>query len=249
MRAGAGAGARAGAGLVALALAAGLAALLWPRAPEEPADRALVPWEDPARPARILAFGTSLTARGSWPEDLADTLTACLGHPVQMTRVAQSGMGSAWALEQLDRVVAARPDLVLLEFSINDADLLDGVSRRTSRARHAALLAALTRDLPDTRVLLMTMSPVTGVVRHLQRPWLGAYYGIYRDLADEQGVGLADLFPRWRAAPADLRDLPDGLHPAPGKTAQLAVPVLAQMIGAAAGQPACGAGAGTGAGG
>ncbi|MEV8468179.1 SGNH/GDSL hydrolase family protein [Fluviibacterium sp. DFM31] len=233
----------AGAGLAALALAAGLAVLLWPRPPGDPADRALTPWEDPARPARILAFGTSLTARGSWPEDLAATLTACLGHPVQMTRVAQNGMGSTWALAQLDRVVAARPDLVLLEFSINDADLLDGVSRRTSRARHAALLDALARDLPDTRVLLMTMSPVAGVVRHLQRPWLGAYYGIYRDLAADHGVGLADLYPRWRVAPADL---PDGLHPAPGETAQLAVPVLARMIGAAAGQPACGAGAGAG---
>lgn len=176
---------------------------------------AIPPFEDPARPAQILAFGTSLTARAPWPEDLGDTLSACLGHPVQMARVAQNGMGSAWALEQLDRVIAARPDLVLVEFAINDADLLDGVSLRRSRAQHADLLAGLRRALPDTRVLLMTMNPVSGPLRHLQRPRLGAYYGMYHELAAAHGAGLADLYPRWQASgPADL---PDGLHPAPGR--------------------------------
>ena len=130
------AGLAAGAGLLALA------ALLLFRpggsGPATPADLPLAPFDRADAPARIVAFGTSLTAREGWPEALAARLEACLGHPVELIRVARNGAGSDWALGQTGAVIAARPDLVLIEFAVNDADLLDGARLAVSRAKHAA---------------------------------------------------------------------------------------------------------------
>lgn len=192
-------------------------------------------------PLRIVAFGTSLTASNAWPDRLQARLAACLDRPVGLTRVAAPGMGSAWGLTRLDRVIAADPDLVLVEFVINDADILDGMSVRRSRATHVAILDALQDAAPKAQVLLMTMNPVTGLVRRLQRPRLAAHDAMLRDLAVARGVGLADLAPRWRAAMDADPGLapPDGLHPDDAATARVVLPVLAAMIGRAAGATGC----------
>lgn len=216
----------------------------------EPADRPLPRWDDATvpDPLRITAFGTSLTARAIWPDGLQAALAACLGRDVRVSRVAQPGMGSAWAETRIDAVAATRPDLVLVEFAINDADLLDGRSPADSRAAHLRLLAGLRAEIPGVRILLMTMNPVRGVPRRIQRPRLAAYDAMLREIAaGGTDTGLADFAPRWRAAWAapganPAADLPDGLHPDPQTAAALMVPVLAKMIGRAAGSGACPAG-------
>ena len=155
------------AGLLAslLALAAGGSWQTGGRIPALPMDRPLaaiappLAGTDPAgAPLRIVAFGTSLTAPPGWPEALVAQLETCLGRPVVLTRVAGPGQGTAWALAQTDRVIAARPDLVLIEFAINDADLLDGIGLAASRANHGRLLDALAAGLPRAQMVLMTMN-------------------------------------------------------------------------------------------
>ena len=230
--------------LIAAGLLAGLGAL-WAggsRAPSGPADRPLAPLAAPGGPdggpLRIVAFGTSLTAGPGWPEALETGLAACLGRPVALTRVAGPGQGTAWALTQTDRVIAARPELVLIEFAINDADLRDGIGLAASRANHAQILDRLAVGLPGARPVLLTMNPVVGPLRWLQRPFLADYDAMLRDLAAARGLGLADLAPRWRAAIAADPALapPDGLHPSPAAAARVVAPPLAALIGAAAGR-------------
>lgn len=234
---------------IAAGLLAGLGALwaggLWPGGsgtPAGPADRALAPIAVPAGPAdaplRIVAFGTSLTAGPGWPEALEAGLAACLGRPVALTRVAGPGQGTAWALTRTDRVIAAGPDLVLIEFAINDADLRDGIGLAASRANHMQILDRLAAGLPGAQLVLLTMNPVVGPLRRLQRPFLADYDAMLRELAAARGLGLADLAPRWRAAIAADPALapPDGLHPTPAAAARVVAPPLAALIGAAAGR-------------
>ena len=230
--------------LIAAVLIAGLGAL-WAggsRAPSAPADRPLAPLAAPpgpeGEPLRIVAFGTSLTAGPGWPEALETGLAACLGHPVALTRVAGPGQGTAWALTQTDRVIAARPDLVLIEFAINDADLRDGIGLAAARANHARILDRLAAGLPGAQFVLLTMNPVSGPLQALQRHRLPRYYALVRDLAAERDLPLADLAPRWRAAIAADPALapPDGLHPDPAAAAAVVAPPLAALIGAAAGR-------------
>lgn len=193
-------------------------------------------------PLSVLAFGTSLTARYDWPEALRIRLATCLDRPVEMAVVAAPGMGSAWAAgDGLARVARQPPpDLIIAEFAINDADILDGAWLRDSRRQHEAVIAGLRNHLaPGGAILLMTTNPVEGWLRHLQRPRLAAYYRLYEDLAAAHGLGLADMTPRWQAAMAQAPLLPDGLHPDQAAARALIVPVLADLIARAAGAQGC----------
>lgn len=182
-----------------------------------------------------MALGSSLTTRNDWPEALAEGLTTCLARPVEITRVARAGAGSVWGETAVAEVVAEAPDLVLIEFAINDADLRDGIGLRDSIARHDRILEGLAAGLPDARLLLMTMSHAHGL-RGLMRPRLRSYYDSYRGLAAQHDTGLADLYPRWRVSGQHFAD---GLHPDDAAVRAVALPVLLGMIGAAADR-ACG---------
>lgn len=186
----------------------------------------------PPGPLGIVAFGTSLTAPPQiWPDALTERLSACRGTPVTLTRVAGIGMGSPWALTQLDRVVAARPDLVLIEFAINDADLRDGVWPAGGRDRHRALVETLQARLPEARIVLMSMSPAHGP-RGWIRPLLVRHYADYAGLARDHDLGFVNLYARWQGlSHADQGLDADGLHPDPGWAAAVIVPALSAYLG------------------
>lgn len=218
--------------------AAGRTAGLYASEPPAPVHR--MPDALPAPgtgPFRIVALGTSLTARGDWPDSLGARLSACAGRPVTVERVARAGAGSNWGRDQVAAVLALSPDLVLIEFAINDADLRDGVSLARARDNHLALIAALEAGRPGLPLMLMTMNRAEGL-RGLMRPRLAAHHAQYRDLAagqgPGQGVGLIDLAPLWAAALAAGRGpelLPDGLHPTDAAVAEIALPAMVAEIG------------------
>lgn len=235
---------RAGLILLGLVLAALMVwgAALWRGqpigAPSAPTDRPAAPLgaSGPASGAalRLAVFGTSLTANADWPEALAGALAECLGRPVNLARIARAGAGSGWAADQIGRVAEGNPDIVLIEFAINDADLHDGLWLGESIANHRALIAGLRAQAPGARLVLMTMNPAQGL-RGLLRPRLTRYYATYRDLAMETDIGLIDLYPRWLALSPGARGLRDGLHPdaatARGVIVPVALPVLAALAG------------------
>jgi acyl-CoA thioesterase-1 len=213
--------------LTAGAVVIGAGVLGWPAAVPQAQDRPLTRAPLPDGPLRILAFGTSLTARATWPDALGSALTACLGRPVTVSRWAKPGRNSDWALLQNDAIRAPRPHLVIAEFAINDADLRDGVSYAASAAQHQELVVMLKDVAPGAAVLLMTTNPVAGRYR-LTRPWLADYYLSYRSVATAADAGLADLWPRW----AGRNVGGDGLHPDTGTEQSIALPVLTGMIAA-----------------
>lgn len=184
----------------------------------------------PDGPLRVVAFGTSLTARNGWPDRFAAAFETCRGAQVELIRVAMPGKGSDWGLTALPEVIAAEPDLVLIEFSINDADMRDGVSLRQSRSQHDAILSQLRSARPDAALVLMTMSPAYGL-RGLTRPRLGHYYAAYGPLSVEHDTGLVDLNARWMDLPRPDRKAPDGLHPTDEQTQRLIDPALTAYFG------------------
>ena len=120
----------------------------------------------------------------------------------------------------------------MIEFAINDADLRDGKSLAATRLSHRRIIAELRLGLPDTRIVLMTMSPAQGI-RGTMRPWLSAHYAQYRDLAAELDLGLIDFYPRWLSLPRAMRGLEDDdLHPDPSVAAEIIVPILSKYLSA-----------------
>lgn len=203
--------------------------------PAAPIDRPV-----PGAPLRLAVMGTSLTARYDWPAALAARLETCLARPVATTVIARSGRTVAWGAGRTGALLAARPDVVLIEFTANDAD----PRRRLTPARADALLgeilAALQADRPGARVLLMGMNPsfgLRGLLRLREPRYLADY--VARAQGDER-IGYIDLAPDWMSRiAADGRNsvLPDGLHPDPDAAravipARLA-PDIARLFGRA----------------
>ena len=194
--------------------------------PKQVSDRLL-----PARPVQGIApvtiafLGTSLTAGSPWPDRVAEALAICLAHPVRALRFAQGGATSVWGVGQIEAVIAVDPYIIVIEFAINDADLRHGLSLAASASTHQAILTRLRQALPEARIVLMTTNPALGV-RRLLRPRLPAYYGLYRQLADDHDTGLVDLTPRWLALPDLAQKLTDGLHPTDGAAVSVVVPVV-----------------------
>ena len=190
-----------------------------------PRDRPLAPTLADSAPLHILAFGTSLTARNHWPDRLAATLRACLEHPVTLNRVAAPGANALWGVQAVERVIAQAPDVVLIEFAINDADLRDGVSLTQAKTHLEMILTRLRTELPQTQPVLLTMSPATGLRGGL-RPRLAAHYAQVTEIAAAQGLAAIDLYPRWLTAGLTREEMPDGLHPTDAATARVVDPAL-----------------------
>lgn len=224
-------------GVTVLALGAGLLASAFgvpaPAAPVPPADRAPdLPASGPGAGdgTEIVVLGTSLTSRSQWPDDVAEGVSRCRGG-AGVTVVAAAGQGSAWAVQQVDRIVDADPDVVLVELAVNDAALHRGVPLSRSRAIHERLLDDLDARLPQARVVLVTTNPVHGL-RGAARPGLGSYYDMYRRLALARDLGLVDLHARWLAGQAGpLRTaLPDGLHPSAQADRDVTAPEVTAVL-------------------
>ncbi len=226
--------------LVVLGLAVGLGALWRGPGPLSggPQDRGRAVLPEGQGPLRISVLGTSLSAdRYDWPMALSEALGACLEREVQVTALARPGATVEWGVTQVAQVRATMPDIVLVEFAINDADLTDGLSLAQARAHLAELVLQLTSPPEAPQVALMTMNPAAGL-RGLLRPRLSAHYAGYRALAarDEgvgEAVGLIDVEARWRARPRSARGLDDGLHPDPATARAVIVPAVSGWFGCA----------------
>lgn len=197
--------------------------------PERVRDRIVTAALPGAERLSIVVFGTSLTGRALWPGRLGAALRDCGFRGASVTVRARPGAGSAEALAMIANDGAEPRDLALIEFTVNDADLVDGVSRATSLANHRAMIAALRARHPGIAVLLMTTNPVAGVQR-LKRPKLMAYGELYPQLAEEEGASLFDGTARWVSAPPWRQALPDGLHPDPEVEAAHYTRPLANLV-------------------
>lgn len=176
---------------------------------------------------KILALGTSLTATPLWPDQLKVQMENCLQQPVEVQVIARRGMTSRWGLEQTERVVLAKPDLLFIEFAANDADLRRWLFLPESKQNHIKLIQAARAANPHIKIILWAVNPTWGI-RSWIRPRLNAYYGLYPGLAQEQpDVSFVDVRPKW-----DWKQIgetvPDGLHPTPQAMIAIAGPNLAE---------------------
>jgi lysophospholipase L1-like esterase len=178
---------------------------------------------------RILLLGTSLTARGDWPEALQAELARC-APGVRVERLARAGGASGWAEGALTyRLGADPPRVLVIELSINDASLWHGVPLFLSRARHLRMIAAA--RAAGAVVFLALLNPAFGA-NGWERPGEARYRALYRDLAAETGAGLIDSDPFWRGLSDEARAaaVPDGLHPTGAAMREGALPAYIEML-------------------
>lgn len=198
--------------------------------PAVPRDRVVLAGGTARESLAAVAFGTSLTARARWPATLGPVLVRCGFRDVRVTVRARPGAGSAEGLAMVGSEGPGPYQLAFVEFAMNDADLLDGVSRQQSLDDTRAVVRAIRARHPGIAVVLVTTNPVAGLQR-LKRPKLMAYGDLYVQLAAEEGVSLFDGTARWASADWGVA-LPDGLHPDPTVEATLYTGQLSRLVAA-----------------
>lgn len=183
------------------------------------------------RPLRVATFGTSLTALGGWQAPLAEALGACTRHAVEVGNDGRAGAASDWGVQAVEGVAASRPDIVFLEFAVNDAALDKRISIAASVDNMRAIVGAFRRHNPDVVVYVMSMNPISGRRRWV-RPWRDQYEDAHRRLAEELGVRVIDHRPDWEAMGRDALYLAivDGTHPSAGAASAIIVPNIMDRL-------------------
>lgn len=189
---------------------------------------------------RIVVYGTSLTAFGAWPAQMKGMLDVAWPGRASLVNRGASGMASDWGIANLSaQVLAEAPDVVFLEFSINDAVDRFDISLTESRKNLEAIIDGIEAANPNCEIIIQVTNPV--IDRHPSdegwRPNLEHYQQIHRDIANERDILLIDHQPAWQAL-LDIGDyefslfVPDGVHPNAEGEEAIMTPVLLQATGA-----------------
>jgi acyl-CoA thioesterase-1 len=188
------------------------------------------------KPQVIVTYGTSLTAGGDWVAQFGAALERKFPKLATIVNSAQGGMWSKWGVDNLEaRVIAKKPDVVFIEFSINDAFLEYKTPVEDARKNLETMIDRTLAALPGCEIILMVMNPPTG--EHLERrPKIADYEQVYRDVARARGLRLIDHSANWQAVlksgdAAWKALVPDGIHPNAAGAQQVILPHLLQGIG------------------
>lgn len=173
----------------------------------------------------VVVYGTSLSASSEWPKALDAYLREQFPGQVTFVNAASNGKQSNWGVEQLEaRVLSQKPDLVFLEFSMNDAATKHHISPEQAQANLDKIITDLRTQNPQVDIVLQTMNAVfdgnDGKQAATARPDLETYYEGYRRYAHAHSLPLIDHFQTWSKLQREDRAkytqwMPDGTHPIP----------------------------------
>lgn len=163
-----------------------------------------------AAPARILAFGDSLTAGPGLPAE--DTLPVQLqkllktrGHEVEVINAGVSGDTTAMGLDRLDYALGAGPvDAALLELGAND--MLNGMSPKDARANLSRMIEVFQSKGVKVVLAAMVSSNNWG------QSYREEFDSIYPGLATKYGVTMVPFFMEGVWGDPKLL-IGDGVHP------------------------------------
>lgn len=157
----------------------------------------------------IVAFGDSLSAGlgvppgRSYPDDLQRLLDAG-GYHYHVVNLGVSGDTTTDGIQRLPDVLAAKPDIVILEFGGNDG--LRGLPVSTSRANQITMIQTLQRV--GIRILLAGMT----LPRNYGPDYIQSFERIYTELAAQFHTALIPFLLEGVGGHPDLTQS-DGIHP------------------------------------
>jgi acyl-CoA thioesterase-1 len=135
----------------------------------------------------IVCFGDSLTAGYgvdpglSYPADMQKDLDA-KGYKYRVVNMGVSGDTTKDGLARMDRVIALKPDIVVVEFGGNDG--LRGLPLGDTQKNLDAIVAALKKSGTRVAIAGITLPPDYGP------DYVGRFNGMYPAIAKKYGVAL-----------------------------------------------------------
>lgn len=169
----------------------------------------------------VVVYGTSLSSGEngkSWMQEVTDYFNQKYGKHLKYCLSGKGGMWSTWGVQNLeDSVVSKNPDVVIIEFGINDAHEKYKTSPIVAKLNLEYMINRIRLKNPSCEIILQVMNMPIGQSAGF-RPNLIAYYDMYRKVAKKQKLLLIDHYPNWQkildqGETEFLKHLPDGLHP------------------------------------
>lgn len=163
-------------------------------------------------PLKVVLFGDSISAgcnaskwantapfQPAYGELFAASLSRAYASDIAFRNLSEGGQASAWGLQHIDRVIAERPDLLIVAWGMNDSTGEEGTCPvEQFIANLKAQMAAVKKVQPNAEfILVASMLP--------NRDWVKANpHKVleYRDAMRKTvgpGVALADLSSVWEA--------------------------------------------------
>jgi lysophospholipase L1-like esterase len=174
-------------------------------------------------PQTVVVYGTSLTAGGAWTGSLKQWFDQQFPGKVKFINSGLSGQNSDEGLKQVkEKVLVHNPDLVFIEFGINDAHVKFNMPVERGASNLDGIVKAIQNQNSKTAVVLQTMNPSwdapNGNRSATDRPQLVGFYDNYRNYARNHNVLLIDNYSDWQklkdSDPGKYQSfLGDGLHP------------------------------------
>ncbi len=173
-------------------------------------------------PQHLVVFGTSLSSGGhgrDWMEGVKSHIDSVYGENLLTYSLAgRGGKWSVWGVKNFeDSVIAKKPDVVLIEFGINDAFSEYNTSVALAKLNLIYMIDRLLLFNDSCDVFLQVMNMPIGKSASY-RPNLEEYYTMYRQVAKEKNIRLIDHYPNWlkvlnKGGDCFLKYVPDGIHP------------------------------------
>jgi lysophospholipase L1-like esterase len=197
---------------------------------------------DAGIPQKIVVYGTSLTAAGQWSSQMLTALQASYPGLLTLVNSGGSGMESNWGVANLQtRVLDHNPDVVFIEFSVNDAVDRFKLTLARANANLVTMMNGIKAAKPDCEIILQVMNPVIDRPEGNAgwRPNLHLYQQAYREIGKQNRLLVIDHMPAWQAV-LDEGDaiyrgfVSDGLHPGAEGYQRFVTPAILQSVGHAA---------------
>lgn len=191
----------------------------------------------------VVVYGTSLTEHGPWVKMLQAWFEEKYPGKATVINSGGSGQHSGWGLANVKaRVCDKRPDLVFIEFGINDAHVRFKLTLEGCLANLDGMVKAVREANAQADIVLQTMNvalDVGGKTAGTDRPQLDAFYANYTGYAAKNRLPLVDNHPAWKKlATDDVKTFtsyaPDGLHPNTTGLAAITWPNIERLLTAAA---------------
>jgi lysophospholipase L1-like esterase len=194
----------------------------------------------------IVLYGTSLTHGGAWASALAGWFDGKFPGLATVINSGGPGENSDWGLANVATKVAThQPDLVILEFSYNDAhEKFTTMTPARALENLDRIIAAIRAAQPAADIVLQVMNEpwdaANAARSRSSRPLFADYNENYRRYAAEHRLPLLDHSIAWRRVSETDRQqfeqwIPDGTHPTIEGSLAVTWPGLREFLENAAG--------------
>ncbi len=202
---------------------------------------------DKGETIKIGALGTSLTAgTNNWFDVMAEWLNESYPKQIAYLNAGVSASASSYppgncGLSKVYEMLVFKPDVVFIEFAVNDAFKPYNISVEESRKNLEIIIHKLKFSNPKVEIILQNMNvvldmPELNMTESTKRSELSSFMKIYQDVANKYQLQIIDHYKNWnkylkeKGRAEYIKLVNDGIHPKTNGYKKILLPELKKVL-------------------